>query len=71
VAAGVPVVLAVLSTLRFLAAARAPSPDSEEAARGGRRMGIAFGVIFGFESASIALGAVLLARFGLASWIPP
>jgi hypothetical protein len=69
-ASSVGAALLALSAWRFVAAARAPHPDDAEAARKGRALGMAFGIIFGLEGALIGLGAVVLSRMGLSEWIP-
>jgi hypothetical protein len=67
----VAVVLMGLAIRRALTADSLPSPEDEEAAQQGRRAGMAFGVIFALEGATIGVGAVLLGKAGLSAWIPP
>jgi hypothetical protein len=55
---------------RLMALRSIPSIDDPVAAAKGKRTGIFFGIIFGIEGGLIALCSILLARFGLDSWIP-
>jgi hypothetical protein len=69
--AAVAAVLMGLAVRRVLTAGSLPSPEDEEAAQQGRRAGVAFGIIFTLEGATIGVGAVLLARADQSAWIPP
>jgi hypothetical protein len=66
-----PVALIALTVVRLRASASLPeAANTAQAAREGKRSGIAFGVIFTVEAALIALAAVLLEKAGRPLLIP-
>jgi len=70
--AGAVVTIALLGWcgLRLMTLRHIPSVEDPVAAAKGKRDGMWFGIIFGVEGGLIALSSVLLARFGLDTWIP-